>query len=276
MELAKAYKECEKVIKIHSKTFYRAFSMLPSKERNAVWAIYSFCRTVDDIVDESDNPEEELAQFEEEFDRFLSGAELNEANWIALSDVFKRYDMNVQAFKDMVKGQKMDLAHKTYETTDDVLEYSYHVASTVGLMLLPVLAPENEKALRDSAVKLGYAMQITNILRDVGEDLDRQRVYLPAEVMSRHGYDESLLLEKQGGQAFIDTWEEMASMAEGYYDEAMKSLYLYPPSSRIPVKGAAILYRAILDQVRKNNYNVFSEKNYVPVNEKNKLLSSYQ
>ncbi|AJD90698.1 phytoene synthase [Jeotgalibacillus malaysiensis] len=276
MELAKAYKECEKVIKIHSKTFYRAFSMLPAKERKAVWAIYSFCRTVDDIVDESDTPEAELAAFEEEFERFLSGEKLEGACWIALADVFTRYDMNVQAFKDMVKGQKMDLAHRTYQTTDDVLDYSYHVASTVGLMLLPVLAPENEKKLRDSAVKLGYAMQITNILRDVGEDLERERVYLPAEVMTRHGYAESLLFEKQGGEAFINTWEEMAVMAEGYYDEALENIHLYPPASRVPVKGAAVLYRAILDQVRKNNYNVFSEKNYVPVNEKDKLLSSYQ
>ncbi|MBM7579782.1 phytoene/squalene synthase family protein [Jeotgalibacillus terrae] len=276
MELARAYKECEKVIKVHSKTFYRAFSMLPSKDRNAVWAIYNFCRTVDDIVDESDTPEKELWQFESEFDRFLSGEKLNDAKWIALEDVFNRYDMNVQAFKDMVKGQKMDLAHRTYHTTDDVLDYSYHVASTVGLMLLPVLAPENEKVLRESAVKLGYAMQITNILRDIGEDLERQRVYLPADVMSRHGYNESLLFEKQGGQAFIDTWEELAVLAEGYYDEAMNMLHLYPPTSRVPVKGAAVLYRAILNQVRKNNYNVFSEKNYVPAEEKDKLLSTYQ
>ncbi|WP_404408650.1 phytoene/squalene synthase family protein [Jeotgalibacillus malaysiensis] len=275
MELATAYKECEKVIKLHSKTFYRAFSMLPAKERKAVWAIYNFCRTVDDIVDESETPEAELAAFEAEFERFLAGVKLEGSCWIALADVFKRYDMNVQAFRDMVKGQKMDLSHRTYQTIGDVLDYSYHVASTVGLMLLPVLAPENEKMLRDSAVKLGYAMQITNILRDVGEDLDRERVYLPAEVMNRHGYNESLLFEKQGGESFINTWEEMAVMAEGYYDEALENIHLYPPASRVPVKGASVLYRAILDQVRKNDYNVFSEKNYVPVSEKDKLLSSY-
>ncbi|WP_227395788.1 phytoene/squalene synthase family protein [Jeotgalibacillus aurantiacus] len=275
MELTKAYKECENIIKEHSKTFHRAFSLLPGDQRRAVWAIYGFCRTVDDIVDESEFPEEELRIFEQEFANFLNGhVDSSNARWVALADVFSKYDMNVQAFQDMVKGQKMDLAHRDYRTIDDVLDYSYHVASTVGLMLLPVLAPDNEKELRESAVQLGYAMQITNILRDVGEDLERNRVYLPKDVMNRHQYSEERLYERIGGEQFNAVWEELAGLAEQHYDAAMAKMHLYPVYSRPPVKGAAVLYRAILDEIRKNEYNVFTVKNYVSSREKDRLLSS--
>ncbi len=124
--------------------------MLPSKQRKAVWAVYAFCRQVDDIVDEGCNPEIELQQFESEFARFKNGELLNEsAMWVALRNVFEQYEMNVQAFDDMITGQRMDLVKKEYDTLDEVKTYSYHVASTVGLMLLPILAPTTHKELEE-------------------------------------------------------------------------------------------------------------------------------
>lgn len=113
ISLDKAYNQCEEIIKENSKTFYKAFSMLPSKQRKAVWAVYAFCRQVDDIVDEGCNPEIELQQFESEFARFKNGELLNEsAMWVALRNVFEQYEMNVQAFDDMITGQRMDLVKK--------------------------------------------------------------------------------------------------------------------------------------------------------------------
>ncbi|TDL35346.1 phytoene/squalene synthase family protein [Jeotgalibacillus sp. S-D1] len=276
MNRLKAFEECESIIKLHSKTFHRAFSLLPKNQRNAVWAIYAFCRTVDDIVDESDHPEEDLLEFEEEFKLFLSGdIDSNSPQWVALHDVFCSYEMNTQAFIDMIKGQRMDIEDRRYESLEDVLDYSYHVASTVGLMLLPVLAPKNQTQLMDGAVQLGYAMQLTNILRDIGEDFERGRVYIPKELMDKHGYTYEMLANHDNGPAFQLIWEEMAVLAEMYYERALATINLYPLYSRPPVKGAAVLYRAILDEIRKNNYNVFTAKNYVSSKKKEKILSSH-
>ncbi|MGD7045249.1 phytoene/squalene synthase family protein [Jeotgalibacillus proteolyticus] len=276
MNRSTAYEECESIIKLHSKTFHRAFSLLPKNQRNAVWAIYAFCRTVDDIVDENEHPKEELQLFEEEFQQFLAGSpNTKDAKWFALQDVFANYEMNTDAFLAMIEGQKMDIEDKCYRSLEDVLNYSYHVASTVGLMLLPVLAPKTHDKLLDSAVQLGYAMQITNILRDVGEDLERGRVYLPQELMDKHGYTYSMLERMENNSQFKLLWEEMAQLAEIYYDRAMTKIHEYPVYSRPPVKGAAVLYRAILDEVRSNDYNVFTVKNYVSGQSKEKILSAH-
>ncbi|PPA72363.1 phytoene/squalene synthase family protein [Jeotgalibacillus proteolyticus] len=276
MNKLKAYEECETIIKLHSKTFHRAFSLLPSKQRNAVWAIYAFCRQVDDLVDESDHPREELLNFEKEFQLFLAGdVDKENPRWVALQDVFNEYDMNTSAFLAMIKGQRMDIEDRHYLTLEDVLDYSYHVASTVGLMLLPVLAPKNHHHLTDSAIQLGYAMQLTNILRDIGEDLQRNRVYLPADLMKKHSYTYEQLEKGDNGIEFRALWEEVAQLAEMYYERGLSTIQDYPLYSRPPVKGAAVLYRAILDEVRSNEYNVFTVKNFVPTKRKEKILSTH-
>ncbi len=215
ISLDKAYNQCEEIIKENSKTFYKAFSILPSKQRKAVWAVYAFCRQVDDIVDEGSNPEVELQQFEAEFARFKNGELLNEsAMWVVLRNVFEQYEMNVQAFDDMISGQRMDLVKKEYDTLDEVKTYSSHVASTVGLMLLPILAPTTHKELEKEAIALGIAMQLTNILRDVGEDLERGRIYLPKALMDSYGYTRTLLENRWVTSEFIEMWEHLAKEAE--------------------------------------------------------------
>ncbi|KIL47375.1 phytoene/squalene synthase family protein [Jeotgalibacillus campisalis] len=276
MNRSTAYKTCESIIKLHSKTFHRAFSLLPKNQRNAVWAIYAFCRTVDDLVDENEHPREELQNFEEEFHQFLAGnVNTSDPKWFALQDVYANYSMNTDAFLAMIEGQKMDIEEKRYQSLEDVLHYSYHVASTVGLMLLPVLAPQTHNKLVDGAVQLGYAMQITNILRDIGEDFDRGRVYLPQELMDKHEYTYAMLERKENSSQFKALWEEMAQLAEMYYDRALATIHEYPVYSRPPVKGAAVLYRAILDEVRGNDYNVFTVKNVVSVQSKEKILAAH-
>ena len=154
-----AYKNCEKVIAHHSKSFYKAFALLPKSERNAVWAVYTFCRTVDDLVDEGNDPKAELAQFTFEFQLFLEGKyDSKNFMWVALHDVFRRYDMDKQAFHHLIKGQEMDLTMKRYETVDQLLNYCYHVASTVGLMLLPILAPKDPLVKGCHGIRISYAI----------------------------------------------------------------------------------------------------------------------
>ncbi|KSU57253.1 phytoene synthase [[Bacillus] enclensis] len=268
-----AYKQCEVVIKHHSKTFYKAFSLLPKDERNAVWAVYSFCRRVDDIVDEGRNPEAELVLFKAEFDQFLKGEyDAENPSWLALDDVFGRYEMDARAFHDLIKGQEMDLTINRYETLDDLLDYSYHVASTVGLMLLPILAPGKTDVLKDGGISLGLAMQLTNILRDISEDLDRDRIYLPQELMRKHGVTECMLRAGVVDDSFISLWEEIASEAESLYAEAFKTMKEYPLSSRIPVRGAAYLYREILPTIRSKKHKVFGQKHYVDEETKKEIV----
>lgn len=272
-----AYDDCYKVINKHSKTFTKAFSLLPALKRRAVWAVYAFCREIDDIVDEGKFPGKELQAFEQSFKRFLTGEfDSNDSKWIALDDVFKRFSMDTDAFLDMIRGQRMDLTKHSYETMEELEHYSYHVASTVGLMLLPILAPQNHQELRAGGIALGLAMQLTNILRDVGEDLERNRIYLPADVMKKHGLTRDELMEGIVTPTFIEVWEDVAERAEELFTLSLKTIDLYPIDARMPVKASAYLYRAILTSVRNNNYDVFSERNYVSKEEKEMILMEMQ
>lgn len=274
MNLNQAYRFCEEIIAANSKSFYKSFSMLPKESRKAVWAIYAFCRTVDDIVDEGADPAAQLTLFKKEFHDFLSG-DFDPMNpmWLALSDVFHNYDMDAEAFKSMIEGQEMDLQHRHFQTLQDVLGYSYHVASSVGLMLLPVLAPGKTGVLKEGAIALGYAMQITNILRDIDEDLQMGRLYLPAELMEKYNLGLDDLRRGAVTPAFISVWEEMADEAEHQYRKAFETINEYPVSSRIPVKGAGMVYREILTTIRKKDYNVFGQKHFVPDQSKQRILA---
>ncbi|QKS71008.1 phytoene/squalene synthase family protein [Paenalkalicoccus suaedae] len=274
MHVQEAYDQCKQIIEHHSKTFAKAFQHLPKNKRQAVWAVYAFCRTADDIVDEGNNSQKRLAQFKRELDVFFQG-ELPSRTplWIALQDTFSQFDFDEDPFYDMIKGQEMDLVKMSYETIEDVINYSYHVASTVGLMLLPILAPDNKERLRQSAMELGYAMQITNILRDVGEDLDRGRKYLPTSLMLKHGYTNAMLEDRVINSSFQAVWEEMARLAEHYYEAGLRDMHLYPIHSRLPVQAAAHLYRHILTKVRHNHYDAFNKRAIVSSEQKTVILS---
>lgn len=276
LSVEEAYNHCETIIAHHSKTFYKAFSMLEEDDFKAVWAIYAFCRRADDIVDEGESPEAELTMFKQEFELFLRG-EYNPENpiWTALNDVFSRYPMDEMAFRDLLKGQEMDLSINRYESLHDLLEYCYRVASTVGLMLLPILAPKKINVLREGAIALGLGMQLTNILRDIGEDLERNRIYLPGDIMKRNGLTEGMLLTGDStSDAFRNTWEQLADYAEEFYQKTFQTIDEYPNHSRFAVKGAALLYREILPTIRAKQYKVFHEKHFVKEEAKMTILTS--
>ncbi|QST01379.1 phytoene/squalene synthase family protein [Pontibacillus sp. ALD_SL1] len=272
-----AYSHCKKIIETHSKTFSKAFSLLPKKQKRAVWAIYAFCRKVDDIVDEGSAPKEELDAFEMNFHSFLEG-EIpgNDPMWIALEDVFSSFSMDPVYFQEMIDGQRKDIDSHIIETEEELLLYCYQVASTVGLMLLPVLAPGKEAELRQGAIDLGKGMQLTNILRDVGEDIERERIYIPKTLLDTYGYSHEELRNHERNDAFIQLWEDLADKAEKYYESSLMSIHEYPLYSRTPVKGAAYLYRAILPSIRDNYYQVFTERNYVSDQAKKDILSDIQ
>ncbi|KGX91599.1 phytoene synthase [Pontibacillus halophilus JSM 076056 = DSM 19796] len=268
-----AYDYCRQIIEKHSKTFSKAFGLLPPKQKRAVWAIYAYCRRVDDIVDEGENPREELAVFQREFELFLDGGHPSEdPMWVALRDTFQRFPMDPAPFHEMIEGQRLDIDGHYVETEDDLYDYCYLVASTVGLMLLPVIAPGKEDQLREGAIHLGIGMQLTNILRDVGEDLERERIYLPRTLLDSCGYTYPELYAHHRTDAFIALWEYLGKQAETSYDRAMETIGEYPVYSRPAVKGAAQLYRAIITTIRNNEYQVFEERNFVSDEDKKQLL----
>lgn len=270
----KEYKDdffyCERVIKKHSKSFYAAFSTLPKEEAMSVYAVYAFCRKADDLVDE-DADAEGLAELRHQLQLFEQREEVDHPVWRALRVVFDTFDMDIDPFYDMITGQEKDLSFQQPNTQAELEEYSYYVAGTVGLMLLPLLTP-NPQDLREEALALGTAMQITNILRDVGEDLDNDRVYLPKEVMKKHGYTQSMLENKELNQSFIDLWEYEANEAEKHYEQAMYLIKKVNKEAKKPLLLSLLFYKEILEAVRLNNYDCFTQRSVVGKRRKLQLL----
>jgi len=269
-ELKKDYAYCEKVIKASYKSFYTAFSKLPKEKARAVYAIYAFCRQADDTVD-AHKPlalkKENLAILEAELEEFEKGKTPNHPMWRALRDVFNRYAMTTSPFYDQLEGQKRDLDFQEITNLDALNDYNYYVAGSVGLMLLPILAAKNgiTETLKESAVSLGIAMQITNILRDVGEDYrENKRVYLPTELLNRYQVDLAQNVENGPDKNFIALWEELAEESTRGYMAFEDSIHHYDSDCRFPVLVSSKLYSGIMDSVRKNNYDCLGKRNYVP------------
>lgn len=252
---------CETIIKKHSKTFYAAFSALPKEKAMSVYAVYAFCRKADDLVDEESDLEG-LQRLEEEVRLFEEGREIDHPVWRALRVVWENYEMDLKPFYEMIEGQRMDLNFKQPQTQADLENYSYYVAGSVGLMLLPLLTT-NPKKVHQQAIALGTAMQITNILRDIGEDNRNGRVYLPKDKMVEFGYSQDLLDRQVINHEFIQLWEYEAQEAENLYEEALNLIPNLTQDAKRPLLLSLLLYRGILDAVRDNYYDCFSQKNKV-------------
>lgn len=274
-QLKQDYTVCEDIIKKHSKSFYFAFSNLPKEKARAIYGIYAFCRSADDSIDEAGSKEEQAAaldQLKNELERFERGETIEKPIWRVLKDVFSRYDMSTQPFHDQLKGQEMDYHFSAPKTLEELEDYSYHVAGTVGLMLLPILASQTKKDITQAAINLGVAMQLTNILRDVGEDFnDIKRIYLPEELLEKENYRKEDIKNDMINPAFITIWETLAERAEYLYAEFQQSVPDFDRDSQFPVLLSANVYGGILNAVRKNGYDCFSKRNKVSLADRQKL-----
>ena len=273
---------CETIIKKHSKSFYFAFSKLPSEKAKAVYAIYAFCRTADDCADGNDTPMDKhqaLKQLKKELDLFRDHDEKDKPLWRALRQVFNKYEMDIKPFYDQLTGQSMDIDFAIPKTLQELEKYSYYVAGSVGLMLLPVIASKSSTDLHPAAIDLGIAMQITNILRDVGEDFHKKnRIYLPKDELNHFQYTQNDLRNGITNVKFINLWEKLAVRAESLYNNFLLSIDQFDADSRKPVYLSAQVYRGILDAVRNNDYKCLSKRNYVTKEKMMKInaaISSY-
>ncbi|GCF94211.1 dehydrosqualene synthase [Enterococcus florum] len=265
---------CEQIIIQHSKSFYAAFSRLPKEKAMSVYAIYAFCRQADDIIDVEKDPVK-LARLKQRLLDFQQGTYPDEPMWRALMVVFKHYPMAIEAFFDMLEGQARDADFHQPETQAELEEYSYYVAGSVGLMLLPILSANWQK-IREEAKLLGEAMQLTNILRDVGEDEAAGRIYLPKEQMNRWHVTAEDLKQQRITSRFIELWEYEAERAEKSYQKSLTMMPLIDEDCRAPLLAAAYFYREILQVIRENGYQVFTKRQAVSKARKIRLFHTVQ
>jgi phytoene synthase len=252
--------------------------LMPEAKRRAIWAIYVWCRRTDELVDGPQakfTTESTLDHWESTLECLFSGSPKDNLD-VAMVDTLERYELDIQPFRDMISGQRMDLHRSRYNTFDELKLYCYRVAGTVGLMSTVVMGMDpdinNSPWMRSNpaatpipeAVSLGIANQLTNILRDVGEDARRGRIYLPLEDLELFDYTEAELMKG----VIDDRWRALMRFqiqrAFKYYREAETGISRLHPDARWPVWTALMLYRKILDVIVENDYDVFNQRAYVP------------
>jgi phytoene synthase len=263
-----SYRLCREIAKEHSKTFYFASLFLAPEKRRAIWAVYAFCRVADDLVDSSAPAAERLAALDDWQDGLYAVYEGRPSSdvMVAFADAVAQYDIPIAPALSLLRGARSDITIRRYETYEDLLEYCYLVASTVGLLTCPILGHEPDAP--EYGVALGRAMQMTNILRDVGEDARAGRIYLPAEDIRRFDYSESRLLAGTIDDNFIALMKFQIARVRRMYEDAAPGIELLSPSSRYTVRLALSLYRRILDEIERNGYDVFTRRAFVPMRAK--------
>ncbi len=280
--LEDSYELCRQITAEYSKTFYMGTQLMPFAKRRAIWAIYVWCRRTDELVDgpmASSTTSETLDHWEKHLESIFAGHPIDDED-VALVDTLSQYPLDIQPFRDMIAGQRMDLYRSRYETFEELKLYCYRVAGTVGLMSMAVMgvaqpdykAPwdqeQNFEIPTEEAIALGIANQLTNILRDVGEDARRGRIYLPLEELALFNYTQEDLL--QG--VVDDRWRELMRFqiqrARKFYTLAERGIRALNPDIRWPVWSALLLYSKILDEIERNQYDVFTQRAYVPTRRK--------
>ncbi len=273
-----AYEYCRQTIKRGSKGFYFSTLFLPHKKRRAMWAIYNFCRSTDDMVDQdyTATPAElraRLIEWEDELRRAFAGqVRSNLPQMLAWHHAATHFKIPAHPPLELIEGVRMDLIKTRYANFEELRLYCYRVASTVGLMASEIIGYSDPGAL-EYAVELGIAMQITNILRDVGEDAALGRIYLPQEDMARFGYSEEELLQGVVNQNFVELMKFQIARAREHYHRAVPGIEFLDKNCRLAITVAAHQYARILDVIERNDYDVFSRRAYVPLNQKLRTLA---
>lgn len=252
----------KQIAKKSKSSFYYAFNLLPEDKREAMNTVYAFCRRTDDIVDENNDSfevrHEKLRKWRIELENGLRGISeyplLNK-----LANIIKQFNIPVEPFFELIIGMEMDLQKNRYLKFDDLAQYCYRVASTVGLMCIEIFGYKN-KSTRDYAVNLGLAMQLTNILRDVKIDAEQGRIYLPSEDLQIHNYSEEELKKYIYNDKFISLMKHEAERAKEFFNKANNSLDFDDKPSMFAARAMQHIYEKLLRKIEAQNYNVFDQK----------------
>ena len=272
--LAEAIAACEAITAGHSRSFHLATSLLPREKRRAMRVLYAFCRTADNLAD--GNVEQPAARLLELRQRIAGQAAIYaDAVLTAWPVIQAQYHIPLCYAEQLLDGVERDLVQRHYQTFEDLSIYCYGVASTVGLMSMHITGFSDRRAI-PYAIKLGVALQLTNILRDVGEDWNAARLYLPLDELAEFGLDEGDVAAARVDKRWRDFMRFQIARARRLYTEAMPGIALLNPDGRFAVAAAAKLYQGILDDIEAHDFNVFNRRAYVsPVRKLALLLHAY-
>ncbi|KAF8389618.1 hypothetical protein HHK36_024137 [Tetracentron sinense] len=268
--LNEAYDRCGEVCAEYAKTFYLGTLLMTPERRRAIWAIYVWCRRTDELVDgpnASHITPMALDRWESRLEDLFEGRPYDMFD-AALSDTVANFPVDIQPFKDMIEGMRMDLKKSRYKNFDELYLYCYYVAGTVGLMSVPIMgiAPESQattESVYNAALALGLANQLTNILRDVGEDARRRRIYLPQDELAQAGLSDEDIFAGKVTDKWRNFMKRQIKRARMFFDEAEKGVAELSSASRWPVWASLLLYRQILDEIEANDYDNFTKRAYV-------------
>jgi 15-cis-phytoene synthase len=272
-----SYELCRQVTASYAKNFYLGTQLMPETKRRAIWAIYVWCRRTDELVDgpgSGATTPETLDLWEKRLESVFAGHPHDDLD-VALVDTLARFPIDIQPFREMIAGQQMDLYRSRYETFEELNLYCYRVAGTVGLMSMSVMGVDEansaanwnwhwgNKIPKEEAISLGIAKQLTNILRDVGEDARRGRIYIPLEDLALFNYTEADLFNGVIDNRWRELMRFQIQRARKLYASAEPGIKVLSPDIRWTVWAATMLYSRILNAIERNQYDVFQKRAYV-------------
>jgi phytoene synthase len=267
--LRTSYLECKRLNSLHGKTYYLATLLLPPEKRPFVHALYGFARYADEIVDDlastltDDEKANSLNQWGEGVISDIKSGNSDDVIGRALVDTVKRFDIPIQYFQAFLHSMSMDLTITEYQEYEDLQEYVYGSAAVIGLQMVSVLGIEKGFSINEvnaAAEKLGVAFQLANFIRDVGEDLDRGRVYLPIAELQAHGVTREMLERKVLTPEIKSALKEQIERVRKLQQDSMVGINMLAKQSRACIQAASELYCGIVDEVEKIDYQIFSKR----------------
>ncbi len=269
--IEQSYRYCRRVARARARNFYYSFLLLPAPQRSAMCAIYAFMRYCDDLSDEPGANRAAIDRWRADLDAALEGRFGGHPVWPAFHDAVTRYSIPHGYFYEMIEGVASDLEPRRFETFGQLYRYCYQVASVVGMTVVHIFGFDSPAAL-PLAEKCGIAFQLTNILRDIREDLENGRVYLPAEDLGRFGVTEEDMAAGKRDGAFVELMRFEAARARAHYEESRPLLEVIHPRSRRSLWALIEIYSRLLQRIESRNYDVFSERVRLSAWEKSEIV----
>ena len=278
MNLEAAYETCRQETAHWAKTFYLGTMLLPPAKRRAIWAIYVWCRRTDELMDSPEALTKPINELSDRLDlwedktRAIFAGSINDDLDAVMADTLEKFPQSIQPYLDMIEGQRMDLNFHRYKTFKELELYCYRVAGTVGLMTQGVIGIDStylsKKGIASpdtsqAAIALGIANQLTNILRDVGEDRERGRIYLPLEDLEKFGYSEEDLMAGKINNDWKELMKFQLKRAREWFYRSEEGVKWLSADARWPIWTSLRLYRGILDSIETLDYDVFNNRAYV-------------
>ena len=260
--LAAAYDECRRVTRREARNFYFAFLTLPARQRRAIYVAYTFCRYCDDSVDAEGTHAEKLRRIEFLRSKLTQAYAGNpdQPLFIGLADVAATYGIPEEYFQEVLNGVESDLVKTRYASFEELRAYCYQVASVVGLICIHIIGFRGGEEARRRAIDLGLAMQLTNICRDVREDWEFGRVYLPQDELDRFGVTESDLENHVVTEGFANLMQFQIDRAREYFSRGRRLLPYLSPRSRACPAALGLIYGGVLNKIEAAGYDVFQER----------------